>query len=133
MFVFRMNVKRRPFELLQTLCRDEEWYSVVISRLDDWNIGPHMVLSKVYLEGEDGDYQETNSSGVYKSTYATEEMFEAGIHKRPYHNLSTTLDVYNGLSLEQKEIVDGIKGIANNFPCAYWWHDGQHDEGCQFI
>ena len=134
MFVhFRMNVKRRPFELLQTLCRDEEWYSVVVSRLDDWNIGPNMILSKVYLEGDDGSYQETNSAGVYKSCYATEEMFESGIHKRPFHNLSTTLDVYNGLSIEQKEIVDGIKGIANNFPTAIWWHDGQTDEGCQFI
>ena len=134
MFVhFRMNVKRRPFELLQTLCRDEEWYSVVVSRLDDWNIGPNMILSKVYLEDDEGNYQETNSQGVYKSCYATETMFESGIHKHPYHNLSTTLDVYNSLSNEQKEIVDGIKGIANNFPTAIWWHDGNSDEGCQFI
>ena len=133
MFVFRMNVKRRPFELLQTLNRDEEWYSVVISRLDDWNVGPHMIYNKVYLEGEDGQYQETNSVGVYKSQYATEDMFLEGIYKRPMHNLSTTLEVYNSLSIEQKEIIDGIKGIANNFPCAFWWHDGKNDDRCQFI
>ena len=133
MFVFRMNVKKRPFELLGSLSRDEDWYSVVISRLDDWNIGPHMILNKVYMEDEEGQYQETNSAGIYKSVYATEQMFVDGIYKKPMHNLSTTLEVYNSLSVEQKEIIDGIKSIANNFPSAFFWHDGKADDGCQFI
>ena len=133
MFVFRMNVKRRPIELLGSLTQDQDWYSVVISRIDDWNIAPHMILNKVSLEGDDGEYEETNTVGVYKSCYATEQMYDNGIFKRPTHNLSTTLEVYNSLSLEQKEIIDSVKSIANNFPSAFFWHDGKSDDGCQFL
>ena len=128
-----MNVKRRPIELLGSITEDTDWYSVVISRIDDWNISPHYILNKVYLEGDDGQFEETNTTGIYKSCYATEKMFEEGIYKHPTHNLSTTLQVYNEMTLEQKEIVDSVKSIANNFPSAFFWHDGKSDDGCQFI
>ena len=130
MFVFRRNVKRRPIELLGSVVHDNDWYSVVISQIDEQNILPHFILNKVYLEKEDGQFEETNTTGVYKSCYATEKMFEDGIYKHPTHNLSTTLQVYNEMTLEQKEIVDSIKGIANNFPSAFWWHDGRADDHC---
>ena len=128
-----MNVKRRPIELLGSITHDTDWYSVVISRIDEQNILPHFILNKVYLEEEDGQFEETNTTGIYKSCYATEKMFEEGIYKHPKHNLSTTLQVYNEMTLEQKEIVDSIKGIANNFPSAFFWHDGKSDDHCQFI
>ena len=98
MFDFRMNVRRRPIEILGSIVPDDQWYSVIISNLDK-KVEPHFILNKVYQEAEDGTYEETNTVGVYKSRHATEQDFEIGIYKHPTHNLSTTLAVYNEMSL----------------------------------
>ena len=37
------------------------------------------------------------------------------------------------MSLAQKEVVDSIKGMCNNFSSAVFWHDGKADDHCQFI
>ena len=121
-----MNARKRPIEIAEEIVARDNWYSVVISNLDD-KLEVQDIHSKIYteVEGSEEGFQQTKTGG-YICKYAEIEDYKEGIS---LHQIKR----YNELTEDQKIIVDSIKQISNTFPTAFFWHNGNADDKCQFI
>lgn len=127
-----MNAIKRPIEIAEEIVGADNWFSVVISNIED-KIQLQDVQNKIYEICEGGDGFQKTQSGNYLNKYAQVEEYNEGISLHPTHNFATQLERYNELSEEQKIIIDSIKQICNTFPCAFFWHNGNAEDKCQFI
>lgn len=45
--------------------------------------------------------------------------------------LSTPRDIFDTMNDQQKDVVNMIKTFVNRRPCAFFWHNGHADSGCE--
>lgn len=127
-----MNTRKRPIELAEEVVAADNWYSLVISKIDG-KVQVQDIQNKIFTEKENEEGFQQTQSGAYMSKYAELEDYREGIALHTTHNFATQIDRYNELSEDQKIIVDSIKQISNTFPTAFFWHNGHADTQCQFI
>lgn len=127
-----MNTRKRPIELAEEIVSAENWYSIVISNRAN-KIQVQDIQNKIYTENENEEGFVQSQHGAYITRYAEINDYQEGIALHTTHNFATQLERYNELSEDQKIIVDSVKQIANTFPSAFFWHNGEVDGKCQFI
>ena len=129
--VSRSTVRPKPEEILTAYPRQGDWYSIVICDLHDLIPVPALQV-KLYQENtEDGGYQKTEK-GTYITKYATEEQYTGDIALSPVYNFSTSMEIYEQLGRDSREAVDAVKALCNSYPTAYFWHNGDVDDACNF-
>ena len=114
-----MNARKRPIEIAEELVAADNWYSVVISNLDN-KVEVQDIQNKIYTEIEDEEGFAQTKAGGYISKYAEIDHYREGISLYTTHKFATQKERYNELSEDQKIIVDSIKQISNTFPCAFY-------------
>ena len=89
-----MNARKRPIEIAEEMVAADNWYSVVISNLDN-KVEVQDIQNKIYTEseGEEG-FQQTKTGG-YISKYAEIDHYKEGISLYTIHNFATQIERYN--------------------------------------
>ena len=119
-----------PQEILYSVPKDSDFFSVVISNLDN-KISIDSIQPRVYIQDDQGRIRKT-TGGAPMARYANVDDYEQGICSKPVMQYATPYEIYNGVSREQKMTADSIKNTLNHFPGAVWWHDGKADDNCKF-
>ena len=70
--------------------------------------------------------------GNFLTKYAVEEDYTKDIALRPVSTFSNPMEIYNELSRDSREAVDAVKALCNGYPTAYFWHNGDVDDACNF-
>lgn len=81
-----MNARKRPIEIAEEVVAQDNWYSVVISNLDN-KVEVQDIQNKIYteVEGSEEGFQQTKSGG-YISKYAEIEQYKEGISLYTTHS-----------------------------------------------